>query len=88
MTRYKGSDTSSASALRRSAYSWAALRVVDRAWPDYHEEAVVGAVENVTNDFAALVTVCRAASLRGDFALELIGRDQGLVGFDVQVVDR
>ena len=64
------------------------LEVVDRAWPDYHEEAVVGAVENVTNDFAALGDGLQGSVAQGDFALELIGRDQGLVGFDVQVVDR
>src|SRR5450830_361750 len=64
------------------------LEVVDRARPDYHEEAVVGAVENVTNDFATLGDGLQCSVAQGNFALELIGRDQGLVGFDVQVVDR
>jgi len=59
------------------------LEVMDRAWADYHKEAVVGAVENLTDDFAALGDGLQGSVAQGDFALELIGRDQRLVGFDV-----
>ena len=64
------------------------LEVVDRAGPDHHEQAVVGAVENVTDDFAALGDGLQGSVAQGDFALELIGGDQGLVGFNVKVIDR
>jgi phospho-2-dehydro-3-deoxyheptonate aldolase len=59
------------------------LEVVDRARPDNDEEAVIGAVENVTDDFAAFGDGLQGSVAQRDFALELIGRDQGLVGFDV-----
>ena len=51
--------------------------------PDYHEQAVVGAIKNIANDFAALGDGAQGGVAQGDIALELIGGDQSLVGGDV-----
>ncbi len=59
------------------------LDVVDRARPDDDEEAVVGAIKNIANDFATLGDGAQGGVAQGDVTLELIGSDQRLVGSDV-----
>ncbi|MNZ42792.1 hypothetical protein D3C78_603750 [compost metagenome] len=59
------------------------LDVVDRARPDDDEQAMVGAIQNVANDFAALGDGAQCGVAQGNIALELIGSDQCLVGGDV-----
>ncbi|MNF99570.1 hypothetical protein D3C84_824740 [compost metagenome] len=59
------------------------LDVVDRAGPDDHEQAMVGAIQNIANDFAALGDGAQGGIAQGDITLELVGSDQRLVGSDV-----
>ncbi|MNR54490.1 hypothetical protein D3C85_1746840 [compost metagenome] len=59
------------------------LDVVDRAGADHHEQAVVLAVEDIAHHFATGSHGLQGGSAEGDFLLELIGGDQGLVGGNV-----
>jgi len=64
------------------------LDVMDGAWADYHEQAMVLAVEDIAHNFAAGSHSLQGLGAEGDLLLELIGGDQGLVGGNVKVVDR
>ncbi|MNZ48630.1 hypothetical protein D3C78_663780 [compost metagenome] len=64
------------------------LDVVDRARADHDEQAMVLAVENIAHHFTAGSHSLQGLGAEGDFLLELIGGDQGLVGGNVQVIDR
>ncbi|MNF16291.1 hypothetical protein D3C80_2192530 [compost metagenome] len=61
---------------------------MDRAGPDDHEQAMIGAVQDVADDFPALGHGAQGSVAQGNIALELVRRDEGLVGGDVKVVDR
>ncbi|MNI87168.1 hypothetical protein D3C81_2025660 [compost metagenome] len=64
------------------------LDVVDRARADHYEQAMVFPVEDIAHHFAACSNGLQGFGAEGDFLLELIGSDQGLVGGNVKVVDR
>ncbi|MNZ39686.1 hypothetical protein D3C78_571840 [compost metagenome] len=57
--------------------------VVDRAGTDHHEQAVILAVEDVAHHFTARSHGLERSGAQGNFLLELIGGDQGLVGGNV-----
>ncbi|MCY1437385.1 hypothetical protein D9M71_535440 [compost metagenome] len=56
---------------------------MDRAGADHHEQAVVLAVEDIANHFTAAGDGPKCGITQRDVLLELIGRDQGLVGGNV-----
>ena len=63
------------------------LDVMDRARADDHEQAMILAVEDVADDFAAMGHGLKRRVGQRDFALELLRGNQGFVGGNVKVVD-
>lgn len=63
------------------------LDVVDGAGADHHEQTVVLAIQNVAHHLATMGHGLQRLVGQGNFTLELLRRDQGLVGGNVKVVD-
>ncbi|MNW07424.1 hypothetical protein D3C71_2040280 [compost metagenome] len=63
------------------------LDVVDRAGADHDEQAMVLAIEDVAHHLAAVDYGAQGVIGQGNFAFQLLRRDQGLVGGNVKVVD-
>ncbi|MCY1226278.1 hypothetical protein D9M72_385050 [compost metagenome] len=63
------------------------LDVVDGAGAHDHEQAMVLAIEDIAYHLATVGDGAQGCIGQGNFALQLLRRDQGLVGGNVKVVD-
>ena len=64
------------------------LDIVDRARPNHHEQAMILAIKNIADHLTTAGNRTQSSIGQRNFTLELCGGDQGLVGGNVQVINR
>ena len=87
MTRNRLSETFFRQDLEALGVLVGGFQVMDGAGADHQEQAVILAVENVAYDLTTMGDGLQCRGGQRDFTLQLLRRDQGHVGRNVEVVD-